>query len=254
MAHEDRDFLVCSFPPYPSYRTHPDGTKRKRPILDWLYYTASTVIGFSIWHKGNHGCETFPRGPGVYEAAAKAVAKDELLQKMVQDSLAMHSLYNNGAMPLYCGAVAFQAIAHQLEVERFSYHYRVTGRSLNRRKREERLAVVAAEALNLATNPVDNLLHVHEYDALVRMIAACLNRRLIPWWKHPRWHVHHWRFNFELPRNIRRAFFEKCIVCRTAIGWGKSPTADSRGSYHCDCYPSTPVNTPAVVTADHVIH
>lgn len=54
----------------------------------------------------------------------------------------------------------------------------------------------------------------------VEMIRDCANivytdilRKIRPWYKHPRWHIHHWRIQFPLLQQLKRRYWDKCSVC-----------------------------------------
>lgn len=93
-------------------------------------------------------------------------------------------------------------------------------------------------AFDLALNPLDNLSSIEEPEGMVRLIAAALHRRFKPWWRHPRWHVHHWKVNFDLARNLRR-MFQRCAGCGKRFSFGYCPTTFGWGAggayYHGEC-------------------
>jgi hypothetical protein len=93
---------------------------------------------------------------------------------------------------------------------------------------------VMDQAVSLALHPLDNLSTIEEPESVVRLIAAALNRKFRPWWRHPRWHVHHWKINFDLPRNLKR-MFQPCATCRKPLGFGYCPISDDAGLHHHDC-------------------
>jgi len=83
--------------------------------------------------------------------------------------------------------------------------YHVFGKS--HRKAKKYLNKHLFEILHFAENPTDSL---HEsltqkfgpsedreerIKSLTRIIYAQILRDIRPWWKHPRWHVHHWRIS-----------------------------------------------------------
>lgn len=76
------------------------------------------------------------------------------------------------------------------------------------------------EIYHLDSNPVDNLRHMFEgiqdeeefqrfFFCVVRKFRA-ENR---PWYRHPRWHIHHWSIQIHPWQAIRRRFWDKCDVC-----------------------------------------
>ena len=51
-----------------------------------------------------------------------------------------------------------------------------------------------------------------------------------PWYRRPRWHVHHWRIAFPVLTSIKRYFFSKCTECGKGFRWGYAPVSMSWGS------------------------
>lgn len=84
---------------------------------------------------------------------------------------------------------------------------------------------------DLATNPVDNLkmrmMEVKDEDTcedwflLIYKQFLRFNR---PWYRHPRWHIQHWRFQVHPWRTFRRWAFSRCAGCGGRFAWGESPT------------------------------
>lgn len=76
---------------------------------------------------------------------------------------------------------------------------------------------------------------------------ACLRRRERPWWKHPRWHFWHWRFQVHPWQAFRRWVFSRCAACGARFPYGYSPTSfqweskrprwfrGEEGVYHSEC-------------------
>lgn len=117
--------------------------------------------------------------------------------------------------------------------------------------------------INLATNPVDNLQFCFEREAkrpigasdssgddfwsFYSSVHRAYRRHARPWWKHPRWHVHHWRIQFHPWQTFRRWAFSRCAGCGKRFPWGYSPVShqwDSErpkmfcseiGVYHSEC-------------------
>lgn len=44
-------------------------------------------------------------------------------------------------------------------------------------------------------------------------IASELLRARRPWWRHPKWHVHHWRIQVQPWHTLRRMLFDRCATC-----------------------------------------
>lgn len=124
---------------------------------------------------------------------------------------------------------------------------RVTGEHL----RKGLSARDLAEAASLATCPWDNLRSLvrgkvnHEghwgfeeaYELAVCLLRICMriNR---PWWKHPRWHVHHWKIRVAFFENLKRWLTRRCALCGKRFSWGYSPISYWSGKevWHFDCF------------------
>lgn len=98
------------------------------------------------------------------------------------------------------------------------------------------------DILMFAENPTDSLrdsiLRVFEegcgvhYDAKkhraerIASMASCIYgwilRESRPWWKHPRWHIHHWKIQVPQWQLARRWLFDRCAKCGGRFKWGQS--------------------------------
>ena len=102
------------------------------------------------------------------------------------------------------------------------------------------------EIYMLASNPIDNLrLRFEEVDGPEKaadffgVVHRCYARHHRPWWRHPRWHVHHWRFQIHPLQQLRRVLFDRCDGCGRGFAWGYSPTSNGHDKlWHNECYPS----------------
>lgn len=54
------------------------------------------------------------------------------------------------------------------------------------------------------------------------LLARAMQGDLRPWWKHPRWHVHHWRLQLFFVQNLKRRLFTRCHVCGKGFAWGQT--------------------------------
>jgi hypothetical protein len=113
------------------------------------------------------------------------------------------------------------------------------------------------EISSLASNPADNLRSVI-FDAsrspdnakrLGSLLLRCYLRVQRPWYRHPKWHVHHWSIQIHSIQKLKRWAFSKCAGCRKGFAWGYAPTSTGwhgkgpqwfKGEtnvYHSDCAP-----------------
>lgn len=108
-------------------------------------------------------------------------------------------------------------------------------------------------AKNLITNEYDNIkswftgCDDREKISQVLGTFACLRRRDRPWWRHPKWHFWHWRFQVHPWQTFRRWAFSRCEGCGKHFPWGYSPISfqwekprtrwfrSEVGSYHREC-------------------
>lgn len=243
MGHHP-ETLIFSFPPHVRTVLDKNGKQKPRRFAHWLHNFLYPFAGFSLWHvdpcenvpynRDDDSCGWFERRPGEYASAMRGTLGDETVIRMFSQCMAgygpdirfrQHVRYP----PPYVMVTALQIIAQDLEFRRRS------AASSKGRSAGDRMEKSLAVARDLAINSVDNVNHIYEYERLVTIVAQTLARKFRPWWKHPRWHVHHWRFSFALPHNLRRAFVERCAHCNKPIGWGKSPLRSGDKSYHLDC-------------------
>lgn len=93
----------------------------------------------------------------------------------------------------------------------------------------------------LATNPVDNFQsyknnNLEEFELFVSLVFKAYKSFKRPWYKHPRWHIHHWRIQFRPWQNLRRRYWDKCCICGKR-GFKSSPIGDWSGKrmWHQEC-------------------
>lgn len=246
--------LVFSFPSYP-HGARRRG-KRERWSLGRVIYRLKPWIGFDVWHidpekpgsgnRSDDSCGWFERSPGPYADAVRYILKD---QGFVHDVALVLARRRETLAPFYEGiserqlsyprmtaadtlAVALM-VARELELRRWwngqgdngGAHASWWLKTFTRERGVDDLAI------HLALNPSDNLSSVDRPERMVLLIAGALNRKFRPWWRHPRWHVHHWKINFDLLHNLRR-MFQPCATCRRALGFGVSPHDPGDGSHH----------------------
>ncbi|AXU20361.1 hypothetical protein C7W88_16915 [Novosphingobium sp. THN1] len=242
--------LVASFPPC-----------SPKSRIGKVLYRLSPFIGFDIWHidperrsegqRTDDSCGWFDRRPREYGDAVDYVLKDATTLHEIKLILARRT---TTLAPFYAGVSEKQLayprlaagdalalclmVARELESRRWwngQYGNEGACRSWWRKTFTKRRDVNDI-AMELALDPLDNLSSIEEPGSVVRLIAGALHRRFKPWWKHPRWHVHHWKVNFHLPRNLRRMLIDKCGTCGKRLGWNYCPVSDGSKLHHSDCY------------------
>lgn len=101
--------------------------------------------------------------------------------------------------------------------------------------------------LSFAENPTDSLYNAinmtygvekqeERVKHFVSVIVADIMRKLRPWYKHPRWHIHHWKIQFHPWEQFKRRYLDKCCVCGKR-GFKSSPMSDWDGTkrWHQEC-------------------
>ena len=229
--------LAFAFPPY-----------ARKGFGKWLY-GLSPWLGVDVWHldperrgTGNRtddSCGWFDRTPGQYAEAVAYVFADENTMEEIARSIATRRNVTHGGkytyprMSLSETLAVTLMVARELETRRW-WNGKRPAHSIWWRKVFTRARMVDGIAYTLALNPLDNLSSVEEPESFVGLVAAAMNRKFRPWWRHPRWHVHHWQVNFHLARNVKR-MFQPCATCHRPLGFGVSPYQDGLGLHHCAC-------------------
>ncbi|KAA3644524.1 MAG: hypothetical protein DWQ07_13980 [Chloroflexi bacterium] len=110
-------------------------------------------------------------------------------------------------------------------------------------------------AKNLVHNPDDNVQHwfggkqsIYDLERFVYLMFGNLKRLHRPWWRHPRWHIHHWKLTIIPLRDFKRWAFTRCAACGKRMPFGYAPVSgqwNSKGprwfkseerKYHHECY------------------
>lgn len=117
--------------------------------------------------------------------------------------------------------------------------------------------------VNLGTNPYDNLRDFladpdERPEERARRFLFCVMRQYLrhhrPWWRHPRWHIHHWQFQVHFMQALKRWLFSRCADCGERFTWGYAPISGSNWSksgthyYHHDCYNRVAMKMPEIDT------
>ena len=108
-----------------------------------------------------------------------------------------------------------------------------------------------AEIIRFAENPTDSLVEAmtrrhavncgeayrpQDRTARIREFASIIYGWVLradrPWWRHPRWHVHHWKIQIPMLQSLRRRLFTRCVHCG-----GRFKGGESAVGYHWDAPP-----------------
>ena len=87
-----------------------------------------------------------------------------------------------------------------------------------------------SECVRLLSNAHDNL-HAtlraaREERNIERLLICCLRlyrTKYRPWYRHPRWHLWHWKITIEPVRDIKRFLFSRCEKCGQRFRYGYAP-------------------------------
>lgn len=270
----DPQTLAFSFPPYPSggvgFRGQPKPWSLGRAL-----YALKPWIGFDIWHvdpernvpgqRRDDSCGWFDRTPGQYADAVAYLLKDQGFMHDVRLILArreptpypfyegISERHMTGMRLPHGEALALTLmVARELELRRWwnGQDGKSGAHGAGLRRVFMRRRSVSDQAESLALNSTDNLSHVESPDSAVLFIAAALNRHFRPWWQHPRWHIHHWKINVDIVRNVRR-MFQPCATCRKGLGFGYCPVSTGSGMHHSECLGIYMASAPAEATHAH---
>lgn len=95
-----------------------------------------------------------------------------------------------------------------------------------------------SDVFNLAVNPNDSLRAIlsdpeeHPRDR-ARRFLSCVMRQFLrhhrPWYRHPKWHIHHWEIQVHPIQNLKRWLFSRCARCGKRFAWRYSPTSTQWG-------------------------
>lgn len=112
------------------------------------------------------------------------------------------------------------------------------------------------EILHFAENPTDSIgtsitmkygvkKKEERIEHFVSIVLPYIMRKLRPWYKHPRWHIHHWKVVFHPWQNFKRRYWDKCSVCGKRGFKGQAAIGDWDGTkiWHQGCDTSKRENT-----------
>jgi hypothetical protein len=105
-------------------------------------------------------------------------------------------------------------------------------RLLARWRHQREMAAALPDLLEMVGSPIDSLhsligrARAADDDGQKAMgelfvaVARIMRGARRPWWKHPRFHVHHWRLQLFPLQNFKRWAFTRCAKCGKGFKWG----------------------------------
>lgn len=170
------------------------------------------------------------------------------------------------------GSPRYSTVAITLQMfRRAAYNY--FGRSWTKTNRFMQRNLF--EILAFAENPIDSL---HDFitnkygvedrerriDQMASILYGWIIRAEQPWYRHPRWHIWHWKLNIHSIQNLKRWLFSRCAHCGKRFGWGYAPVSHSwdndgprwlrseKGVFHHECshHAMAAANAPGMLEAE----
>lgn len=120
---------------------------------------------------------------------------------------------------------------------------------LPHREMQEIMALVANPADNISRIAQQAKTSVESFQRLLMCVARNQSRYFRPWYRHPRWHIHHWRIQIHFNQDLKRWLFSRCKGCGKRFTWGYAPVSTQwhgdgpqwfkgeRTVYHHGCAP-----------------
>lgn len=96
----------------------------------------------------------------------------------------------------------------------------------------------------LSANPVDNIRSTvagvkneDDFEGLFFIVWGAYRRHHRPWYRHPRWHVWHWKIQWHWLQNFNRWAFHRCDHCGGRFAWRESVHGNWGGDkiWHSRC-------------------
>ena len=264
--------MICSFPTYPQQ----EWMRGKA----WIPLFISNFELFTLWHvdpniRGNDdSCGWFKRARHGDKAVLEKIVKafeydwDRVFKPSRQDHdeedgpLKERVYYCGYFYPIGGGNGAPHLSVHAIVLNLFlvaaNEHFKVDGRT-NWKKSRRWMQKNLFDILLFAENPFDSLhdsitrkfqigcdepYTKRERDERIRNIASTIYGWILradqPWYRHPRWHINHWRFQFRWWQLIHRWLFVRCSKCGKRFKYQESVIGSWSGNqvWHGQCYDS----------------
>lgn len=97
------------------------------------------------------------------------------------------------------------------------------------------------------SEPYDKRRRDERLKTLAHIVYGWILRHERPWWREPRWHIHHWKIQVHALGEFKRWAFSRCCKCGKGFSWGYAPVTNSwdgtgprwfrseEGVFHSDC-------------------
>lgn len=196
------------FPLFPKKHTFPNGE---------IYKSYPLLV--TIWHID-------PEIDGTDDSCGFTFPKLTETDKKIIDDI----LWNEEAMP-YFASTSLPAVVvdpnyqYLQQIAGDCFAYVAEAWSLIAWHKHKRRKLTGGElwrCVNLAANPHDNLRAIltdkdEESIYRARRFICLVMRQYLhyhrPWWRHPRWHIHHWQIQIHFIQNLKRWLFTRCAGC-----------------------------------------
>lgn len=212
-------------------RLRKNSNKYKNPIL-------------TIWHNdpcsdgSDDSCGWFIRGRHVDQ-----VKFEKIKERIHEDVFQMHGETELGLMNSKTGRPVMSTIAVVLNMYSIAtwIHF-----DYNRKKQLAFMRKHVYDILHFAENPTDSLRIDIEgvfrdstskdfdprrfAETMTNIIYPDIIRKTRKWYQHPKWHVHHWSFQFPGLQSFYRYWFQRCSGCKKMGFRGKSAYSNWEGS------------------------
>ena len=194
--------------------------RRTRPHL-WDLKSSGRYIDplITIWHVDpevggdDDSCGfTFPNVSPEMPLVQKLV--EDLRFECREDARALHKQRASEGRPMWW----------LLWLERASFWHR--GRGLSSRQVAKELHWWSFPGTR-RHDPSDSFLSSATFEQIAMSIARGYLHLARPWYRKPRWHVHHWEFQIHPLQKFKRWAFSRCSKCGKRFTWGYCPVTGS---------------------------
>lgn len=87
------------------------------------------------------------------------------------------------------------------------------------------LPVIISDGSNIETGlrsfTQNNEMEIEEFKLFFYCTCRCYARMRREWWKHPKWHIHHWKIQIHPLQSLIRWIFKRCYICGKRFGWSE---------------------------------